>query len=150
MQAQELRALLLELDRCVERKQSYRAERHERIDSLRQQMENAPDALLMEVYEAMVQAYSHFQTDSALFYLDKLNELQEVKDNPQKHTQVALERAEQLAIMGAYSDAEVIVQKLNTAEMEQEERTRYYHVCRTIYGWMADYMSSTPSLTPIR
>ncbi|MBQ7472148.1 MAG: hypothetical protein IJS97_06975 [Prevotella sp.] len=147
MQAQELRALLLELDRCVERKQSYRAERHERIDSLRQQMENAPDALLMEVYEAMVQAYSHFQTDSALFYLDKLNELQEVKDNPQKHTQVALERAEQLAIMGAYSDAEVIVQKLNTAEMEQEERTRYYHVCRTIYGWMADYMSSTPSLS---
>ena len=147
MQAQELRALLLELDRCVERKQSYRAERHERIDSLRRQMENAPDALLMEVYEAMVQAYSHFQTDSALFYLDKLNELQEVKDNPQKHTQVALERAEQLAIMGAYSDAEVIVQKLNTAEMEQEERTRYYHVCRTIYGWMADYMSSTPSLS---
>ena len=147
MQAQELRALLLELDRCVERKQSYRAERHERIDSLRQQMENAPDALLMEVYEAMVQAYSHFQTDSALFYLDKLNELQEVKDNPQKHTQVALERAEQLAIMGAYSDAEVIVQKLNTAEMEQKERTRYYHVCRTIYGWMADYMSSTPSLS---
>ncbi|MBO4672771.1 MAG: hypothetical protein J5616_00260 [Bacteroidaceae bacterium] len=147
MQAQELRALLLELDKCVEKKESYRAERNERIDSLRQQMETVQGAQLLEVYEGMYQAYSHFQTDSALFYLDKMNELPEVQEDPQKHTWVALNMAEQLAIMGAYSDAEDRVRKLHTTNMNREERTRYYHVCRTIYGWMADYMSSTPSLS---
>lgn len=147
MQAQELRALLFELDKCVEKKESYRAERNERIDSLRQQMEIVQDTQLLEVYEGMYQAYSHFQTDSALFYLDKMNQLSEVQEDPQKHTWVALNMAEQLAIMGAYSDAEDMVRKLHTTHMNQEERTRYYHVCRTIYGWMADYMSSTPSLS---
>ena len=147
IQAQELRTLLLELDKCVEKKETYRAERHERIDSLRQQVETVQGAQLLEVYEAMYQTYSHFQTDSALFYLDKMNQLTELQDDPQKRTWVALNMAEQLAIMGAYSDAEDKVKKLNTTDMNQEERTRYYHVCRTIYGWMADYMSSTPSLS---
>ena len=147
IQAQELRTLLLELDKCVEKKETYRAERHERIDSLRQQVETVQGAQLLEVYEAMYQTYSHFQTDSALFYLDKMNQLTELQEDPQKRTWVALNMAEQLAIMGAYSDAEDKVKKLNTTDMNQEERTRYYHVCRTIYGWMADYMSSTPSLS---
>ena len=147
IQAQELRTLLLELDKCVEKKETYRAERHERIDSLRQQVETVQGAQLLEVYEAMYQTYSHFQTDSALFYLDKMNQLTELQEDPQKRTWVALNMAEQLAIMGAYSDAEDKVKKLNTTVMNQEERTRYYHVCRTIYGWMADYMSSTPSLS---
>ena len=147
IQAQELRTLLLELDKCVEKKETYRAERHERIDSLRQQVETVQGAQLLEVYEAMYQTYSHFQTDSALFYLDKMNQLTELQEDPQKRTWVALNMAEQLAIMGAYSDAEDKVKKLITTDMNQEERTRYYHVCRTIYGWMADYMSSTPSLS---
>lgn len=147
IQAQELRTLLLELDKCVEKKETYRAERHERIDSLRQQVETVQGAQLLEVYEAMYQTYSHFQTDSALFYLDKMNQLTELQEDPQKRTWVALNMAEQLAIMGAYSDAEDKVKKLNTTDMNQEERTRYYHVCRTIYGWMADYMRSTPSLS---
>ena len=147
IQAQELRTLLLELDKCVEKKETYRAERYERIDSLRQQVETVQGAQLLEVYEAMYQTYSHFQTDSALFYLDKMNQLTELQEDPQKRTWVALNMAEQLAIMGAYSDAEDKVKKLNTTDMNQEERTRYYHVCRTIYGWMADYMSSTPSLS---
>lgn len=147
IQAQELRTLLLELDKCVEKKETYRAERHERIDSLRQQVETVQGAQLLEVYEAMYQTYSHFQTDSALFYLDKMNQLTELQEDPQKRTWVALNMAEQLAIMGAYSDAEDKVKKLNTTDMNQEERTRYYHVCRTIYGWMADYLSSTPSLS---
>lgn len=147
IQAQELRTLLLELDKCVEKKETYRAERYERIDSLRQQVETVQGAQLLEVYEAMYQTYSHFQTDSALFYLDKMNQLTELQEDPQKRTWVALNMAEQLAIMGAYSDAEDKVKKLNTTDMNQEERTRYYHVCRTIYGWMADYMSSTTSLS---
>ena len=147
IQAQELRTLLLELDKCVEKKETYRAHRHERIDSLRQQVETVQGAQLLEVYEAMYQTYSHFQTDSALFYLDKMNQLTELQEDPQKRTWVALNMAEQLAIMGAYSDAEDKVKKLNTTDMNQEVRTRYYHVCRTIYGWMADYMSSTPSLS---
>ena len=147
IQAQELRTLLLELDKCVEKKETYRSERHERIDSLRQQVETVQGAQLLEVYEAMYQTYSHFQTDSALFYLDKMNQLTELQEDPQKRTWVALNMAEQLAIMGAYSDAEDKVKKLNTTDMNQEVRTRYYHVCRTIYGWMADYMSSTPSLS---
>ncbi len=147
IQAQELRTLLLELDKCVEKKETYRAERHERIDSLSQQVETVQGAQLLEVYEAMYQTYSHFQTDSALFYLDKMNQLTKLQEDPQKRTWVALNMAEQLAIMGAYSDAEDKVKKLNTTDMNQEERTRYYHVCRTIYGWMADYMSSTPSLS---
>ena len=147
IRAQELRSLLVELDKCVEQKERYRTPRLQRIDSLKQRLQAEKGEGLYGVYEALYQSYSHFCTDSALFYLDGMSRLPETKEYPQKHTQVELDRAEQLAIMGAYSDAEDIVTGLNANQMGDKERTRYYHVCRTIYGWMADYMRSTPTLS---
>lgn len=145
--AQNLTVLLTELDRCVEQKEQFRKPRHQRIDSLRQQLRSTHGTRLWQVYEALYQNYSHFCTDSALFYLENMDNLPDVKENPEKQIRVQLEKAEQLAIMGAYSDAEDIVRNLHTESMSTSTRTRYYHVCRTIYGWMADYMRNTPSLS---
>ncbi|MBR1666941.1 MAG: hypothetical protein IJ693_01540 [Bacteroidaceae bacterium] len=145
-EAQELSSLLIELDQCVEQKEQHRLPRRQCIDSLKLELSTAHGARLNHLYEALYQNYSHFRTDSALFFLDRMNETPETTGDNTLQTRVELNRAEQLAIMGAYSDAENIVKKLSTRQMDREVRTRYYHVCRTIYGWMGDYMSNTPAL----
>lgn len=145
--AQNLNTLLIELDRCVEQKATYRIPRQHRIDSLKQRLNAVPKSEIGHVYETLYQNYSHFCTDSALFYLDCMSKLPETTADKNRQTQVELNRAEQLAIMGAYSDAEDIVNRLSSNKMSTGTRTRYYHVCRTIYGWMADYMRNTPSLS---
>ena len=147
IKAQELNALLIELDKCVEQKEQYRTPRHHRIDSLKVMQRTTQGTKLSHVYEALYQQYSHFCTDSALFYLECLGNLPEMKEDTRRRTQVELNRAEQLAIMGAYNDAEGIVNSLVPEQMDAPTRTRYYHVCRTIYGWMADYMRNTPTLS---
>ena len=145
--AQELTSLLIELDRCVEQKERHRRPRHQHIDSLRAALSQTDGAQLNLLYEALYQNYSHFCTDSALFYLDCMSKTPETAEDAALQASVELNRAEQLAIMGAYSDAEAIVKRLSTHQMSQKVRTRYYHVCRTIYGWMGDYMRNTPQLS---
>ena len=49
--AQELNALLIELDRCVEQKEQYRTPRHHRIDSLKVMLRTTQGTKLSHVYE---------------------------------------------------------------------------------------------------
>ena len=150
VRAQDLATLLLELDQCVEQKERHRLPRRQRIDSLRLELSSAHEQEFNHLYKELYQNYSHFRTDSALFFLDCMSETPETKADVALQTTVELDRAEQLAIMGAYSDAENIVKKLSTCQMtDKKQRTHYFHVCRTIYGWMGDYMNDTPTLAEV-
>ncbi len=51
-----------------------------------------------------------------------------------------------LAITGDYTGANAITDKICANDLDSLTRTRYYHVCRTINGWMADYMRHMPDV----
>lgn len=142
--------LLLQLDDVVEQKNIYREKRIDNITNLKARIENLDKkesrALLIDTYYHIYQNYSHFQTDSALHYLDILLALDEVKSDKERNTKILLDRAEMLAVMGVYTDAVDIIESLDAKSMSVQNQTRYYHVCRTVYGWMSDYMRHMPNM----
>jgi len=147
IKAQGTQTLLQQLDQVVEQKEQYREPRHRKIEDLKQRAASSSDKELTPIYEALVEAYSHFKTDSALYFIDFIITDKKVKGNKDEYLQAELSKAEQLAVMGAYYNAESLVLSLQNETMSHDTRTRYYHVCRTIYGWMTDYTNNAPSIS---
>lgn len=148
--AQDKEMVLRDLDKLVAKKEEYRQVRYKEIDGLNQQKihlnASDPNPLLVGVYEQLYQNYSHFQSDSALHYINLLLATDDVKNNKVKYTNIMLNRAEMLAITGDYTGANAITDKICANDLDSLTRTRYYHVCRTINGWMADYMRHMPDI----
>lgn len=148
--AQDKEALLRQVDELVNKKEEYRKERYNEIEELNHQKlhldPSKPNPLLVGVYEHLYEHYSHFQTDSALHYLNLLALVPVIANDEEKYTNVQLNRAEMLAVIGDYTGAKAITDKIEAKSLSIENRTRYYHVCRTIYGWMADYMRHMPDV----
>ena len=150
LHAENKEDLLQTLDDMIEEKAVFREKRLEAIKSLMEQIDNLDKkeskTQLIDTYYQIYQNYSHFQTDSALHYLDILIATDEIKEDLNNSTKIQLDRAEMLAIMGVYTDAVNIIEHLDTKSMNTSNLTRYYHVCRTIYGWMSDYMRHMPDM----
>lgn len=148
--AQDKEALLRQVDELVNKKEEYRKERYNEIEELNHQKlhldPSKPNPLLVGVYEHLYEHYSHFQTDSALHYLNLMSLVPVIANDEEKYINVQLNRAEMLAVMGDYTGAKAITDKIEAKNLSIENRTRYYHVCRTIYGWMADYMRHMPDV----
>lgn len=148
--AQDKEALLRQVDELVNKKEEYRKERYNEIEELNHQKlhldPSKPNPLLVGVYEHLYEHYSHFQTDSALHYLNLMSLVPVIANDEEKYTNVQLNRAEMLAVIGDYTGAKAITDKIEAKNLSIENRTRYYHVCRTIYGWMADYMRHMPDV----
>ena len=149
LQAQTTEQLLANLDDVIEHKEDYRSVIIKAIDSLRIVASYATNGELACVYHQLYQQFSRYQADSALVYIEKLSAMPIVRNNHEYYTTVCLEKAITLGIMGEYSEAASILETLNVDSASVNLRNAFYHTCRTVYGWKADYMrhaSATSSL----
>ncbi len=140
--AQKLEDVLSELDNVIEHKQDYRSTRQKKIDELKEQFDNsATDEQRSQLAYQLYLQYSHYKADSALFFLDAEASCNNIKENTKLLTQNHINKAEVFAIIGAYDTAEQYINMAcATAHTDNTLLTRYYHVCRTLYGWKANYM----------
>lgn len=144
--AQKHDDMLKELDALITEKWKLRRPTFAKIDSLKNLERTTTGMRKVDVLFKLYDQYSHLKADSALYYTDCLQRMPEVKENAEIEVRNSLNRAEALALMGAYNDANIIVSGLADKQMSQKLRLRYYHIRRTIYGWQAEYLSDTPIL----
>lgn len=142
LHAQSLDDILGQLDVAVESKQEYRMDRQNEIDLLKKKFTVAmTDEEKSRYAQLLYQLYSHYKADSAFYYLDAEATCNNIKGNAKALASNRLNKAEIFAIIGAYSEAENHARlACDMAHTDNTLLTRYYHVCRTIYGWEADYM----------
>lgn len=140
--AQKLEDVLSELDNVIEHKLDYRSTRQKKIDELKERFDNsATDKQRSQLAYQLYLQYSHYMADSALFFLDAEASCNNIKEDTKLLTQNYINKAEVFAIIGAYDTAEQYINKASaTAHTDNTLLTRYYHVCRTLYGWKANYM----------
>lgn len=140
--AQKLEDVLSELDNVIEHKLDYRSTRQKKIDELKERFDNsATDKQRSQLAYQLYLQYSHYKADSALFFLDAEASCNNIKEDTKLLTQNYINKAEVFAIIGAYDTAEQYINKASaTAHTDNNLLTRYYHVCRTLYGWKANYM----------
>lgn len=147
--AQELEDVLSELDNVIEHKQDYRSSQQKTIDKLKKRFNSAAtDEQRSELAHQLYMHYSHYKADSALLFLEAEASYNNVKEDVKLIAQNHINKAEVYAIIGAYDTAEQhIKMACATAHTDNTILTRYYHVCRTLYGWKANYMKRVEQTT---
>jgi len=138
--AQESEAVLLELDAVILRKESYRKDVQSQIDSLKTVQKKAKGEELVKVYLDLYDCYNNYQVDSALHYLNVLLTLPEVHNDYYKNLLVNMKKAVTFGLMGDFCTAMQIVDTVDVSNAPQDIRCEYFHTCRTVYGWNAEYV----------
>lgn len=139
--------LLSQLDELVEKKAELRSGLYSRIDGLKAELEGSNNQQKEFVYTRLYKAYSHVNADSALYYIEKLEEIANKEEDQKMLGVLTIDKAEIHAIMGFYLVAVTELESVDEKTLDQETLIRYFHVSRSVYGWMSDYSRQTPSVS---
>lgn len=135
----ETKSLLQELDQAIENKNDYHTALRQHLQQLKDLLPNASATRQIELCKAIFDLYSRFQTDSALTYLNRLESIPGNEADPTIPDFVKISRARILAVLGLYGDAVKLLEQVPTDQLDPDMRLYYYNICRSTYGWMADY-----------
>ena len=135
-----LERTLKELDGAIAKKGEYHQQRNTQIEELKRQLQYSENPQEQyNLYDALWNAYLHYQTDSALYYVNKKSDLLLKLDRPELKDEILLNRAEVFGLMGMYSEALDEMKKLDVRELRGDNLLYYYRSYRVFYGWLADY-----------
>lgn len=135
----ETKSLLQELDLAIENKDDYHTALRQHLQQLKDSLPKASATRQIELCKAIFDLYSRFQTDSALTYLNRLESIPGNEADPTIPDFVKISRARILAVLGLYGDAIKLLEQVPTDQLDPDMRLYYYNICRSTYGWMADY-----------
>lgn len=142
--AQELTPMLEQLDKAIINKNAVRERLHQRIDSIRHTIPHASQESLGSKYREICDIYSNLQADSALHYLNLMDDLN--SPNSEHETHICIARATMLGVKGQYNHAITILDSLSKHPTTPELHAEYLHAYRTVYGWAATYSKKNNSL----
>ena len=129
--------LLEELDHMIENKSMYRKAYEKRLDQQKEECRKLEGKEKQNALHRIFKAYARYQTDSASVYLEKM-----AQTPPFDEHLTYLQRmgqAEIYAVTGNYTDAELLFKQVDAQQLEPTIRLEYYHLNRTLYGWMANF-----------
>ena len=138
--AQQLNTLLTELDKVIQEKGKYHKLLQGRIDSLKQLVGTSSDERQYAIYDQIYKCYNNYQVDSAFHYIQLMERLDAVRRNKTLSLMVGMKKAITFGIMGDFTSAIRIVDTINVDNASPEIRSEYFHTCRTVYGWYAEYI----------
>lgn len=136
------RKLLDELDVIVADKAKYHAQRDALIKQQSTKSRHSQGNERIHRYKDIYSLYSHYRTDSAQAYLDRIAALPEMKTDCQLQTYVQIGQAEILSVAGLYAQALDELKRVDKhcfGPDDKELKLFYLRTLRTLYGWMADY-----------
>lgn len=143
IQANEIDSLLNVLDRTVDNSQLYSNQKEEQINKFKELIQySTSDDQKYPIYGKLFEEYRSFNSDSALVYARKKLELAEKLRNQQYLIDARLNLADIMGIMGMYKEAMDVLDKVDISKNSQL-KAYYFHIYRTIYGYMADFATST-------
>lgn len=133
--------LLARLDQTIEMRPTIMQRKQRAIDQLRQELHAAgtTDADRMRLHEALWQEYSAYNTDSASYYANQMYQLAERTADRPHQIWATLHKAEALMTAGMFKEAFDLLSPIRSQAGDPTYATVYYHLCRTLYGYMTDY-----------
>lgn len=141
----DVQNILATLDDLIAGKDACHAVREKRIEGLKKQLRMASTP--QERYGLcglLFDEYLHYQADSALSYVERRDELQRELQIPELESEVLINRAEVMGVMGMYGEALSELQAVDLNDLkDQASLTYYYKSYRACYGWLADYTASS-------
>ena len=136
-------SLLKELDEIISNKSIFHAQKENTITGLKKRLYSSSDET--EKYKLcgiLYNEYMHYQTDSALLYINKMEQLGNVSTNKDDTIKLILDKAAVYGIMGMYNEALEELQKISSQEIDKDILLYYYRSCYTYFGWLANYTAN--------
>ncbi|MDR0891489.1 MAG: DUF6377 domain-containing protein [Mediterranea sp.] len=131
---------LKELDEVISQKEHFYTQKEQRITYLKKQFIHVTTpAELYGLYTSLSSLYLHYQTDSALYYINRRLELLPQLQHPDLKAEIEIDHATALGVMGMYSEALRLLREMDASTLGPETQIAYYQACRSCYGWLADY-----------
>ena len=125
------------LNDVVENKAHYHQIYENNLDKEKQRAAQLQGKEKQQALLKIFKKYARYQTDSAMVYLDRL--AQTPPFDEEQTFLLHMGKAEIYAVTGNYSQAGIQLQLVNAQQLDTRVRLDYYHLNRTLYGWMANF-----------
>jgi DNA-binding CsgD family transcriptional regulator len=139
----DMDSLLKVLDKTVENYQHYSQIKEERMNKLKESLRiTVSEPQKYDICGKLYDEYSAYKSDSALIYARRKLQIAEKLNDKRSLTDAQLNLASIMGTAGLYKEAMDILISINIAEAP-DLKAYYFHIYRTIYGYMADYTVSS-------
>lgn len=146
--SREAEKALRELDRLLAIRDTYRASRQARIDSLRQVLRGVPEATpeRIKLLEQLGLSYTAFNSDSAIyFYNEGIHSARALRQDSLA-TRLDLERLSLLPLAGFCRQADEMFSEIDTATMAPGLKGAYYLNGAQMYDYIASFYKKYDSI----
>jgi cell division protein FtsB len=134
-------ALLREIDGIIKNRQTYGAEKEARIADLKKLLvEAASDEQRYGFCGRLFDEYRAYNLDSSFVYAQRKEELAHRLNKLDYLDDSAMNMAEVMGTTGMYKEALELLGKIDKKTLPDYLYGYYYHLYRTIYGLMGDYV----------
>lgn len=132
--------MLQRLDNLVTEHDFYVQNRQKEINRLRWGLLYAKDdEQRLRLYPRFYERYNSFDSDSALIVAKMWQEDALKSRNASSQMRATLSMAEALSKAGMFKEALDLTRNIDRRSLESDNLRYYYHILRSIYGFMADY-----------
>lgn len=139
----EMDSLLRVLDKTVENYQVYSNLKEEKLNKLKDLLNfTSTDQQRYDICGQLYDEYRSYKSDSALTYARKKLQIAEKMSSNRNLVEARLNLASIMGITGMYKEAMDILGTINIKEFP-DLKAYYFHIYRTIYGFMGDYTISS-------
>jgi len=139
----DMDSLLHVLDKTVDNYQIYSNQKEEKLNKLKDLLKyTSTDLQKFEICGQLYDEYRSYKSDSALTYAREKLQIAEKLNNKYDLTNARLNLAAIMGINGMYKEAMDILSLINISEAP-DLKAYYFHIYRTVYGYMADYTVSS-------
>ncbi len=136
-------SLLKVLDKTVDNYQLYSNQKEEKLNKLKDLLKiTSTDLQKYEICGQLYDEYRSYKSDSALTYARKKLQIAEKLNNTHDLTNARLNLAAIMGLNGLYKEAMDILSVIEISQ-SPDLKAYYFHIYRTIYGYMADYTVSS-------
>ena len=136
-------AVLKRLDDIINKKETFQVQKEKAIDALKMQLAHSvAPADKYRLYGSLFDAYLHYQADSALYYINRRQQLLPQLTRPELADEIIIDRATVLGVMGMYIEAMKELESINSEKLDKQTLLSYYQTYRAWYGWLADYTTN--------
>ncbi len=139
----EMDSLLHELDYTIDNYQVYSSQKETKLNQLKELLKIAPtDEQRYGVCGKLYDEYNNYTSDSALLYARKKLQIAEKLNNKRNITDARLNLSFIMVTVGMYKEA-IDLMELVDIKSAPDLKAYYFHIYRTVYGFMSDYAVSS-------
>lgn len=134
-------SLLLKLDQAIKERPIYMEQKELKLAELKRQLHRQiPDEERFAILGTLLDEYRSFNTDSALHMAEEREQIAIRLGNREYIDNARMNKADVLGMTGMYKEVMDLMRNIHIDRLSVDIHPYYYHIYRTVYGLMADYV----------